>query len=238
MTQTTQSFLSLEPAITRAVRSVACFTIVLVIASGVSANQQSASNAAPAPAVPPILDAFATHDVVMISDPHGRAQMQSFLLALIRDSRFPAAVQDVVIEAGNSRYQDIVDRFVRGDAVNETTLRKAWDDTTVPNALGTETEELIGAVRDVNSALPPERRLRILLGDPPIDWDNITSREDYLRWLELRDSYPADVIRRQVVERGRKALVIYGQMHAQRKQALSNYDMSARQSQTIASLLA
>jgi hypothetical protein len=195
--------------------------------------------AAPVPlgAVAAILDAFVTHDVVMLPDPHGRQQMQGFVLSVIRDRRFAGLAQDVVVEGGSARYQDIVDKFVRGDAVDEQALRRAWDDTTVPNAIGPETEELVRAVRQVNSAAPAERQLRVLLGDPPIDWDNITSRDDLFRWVELRDTYPADLIRRQVLERGRKALVLYGQMHAQRRQALSNYDMSARQSQTVASLL-
>jgi hypothetical protein len=222
----------------RALRIGLCCLIVVVTGSAPTAGQQGAASPAPSAPVPVILEAFATHDIVMLSDPHGRQQMQSFVLALIRDPRLSERAQDIVVEGGNARYQDIVDRFVRGESVDAKVLRKAWEDTTVPNAIGHETEEFIRAVRQVNGAASPERRLRVLLGDPPIDWDNITSREDHFGWIELRDSHPADLIRRQVLERERKALVIYGQMHAQRRQALSNYEMSARQSQTIASLLA
>ena len=45
------------------------------------------------------------------------------------------------------------------------------------------------------------------------------------------------MIRRQVLDRGRHALVIYGQGHLQRRQIASNYDMSTWQSQTVLSLL-
>ena len=55
--------------------------------------------------------------------------------------------------------------------------------------------------------------------------------------MEFRDSYPADVVRRQVVDRGRRALVVYGQGHLQRRQVASNYDMSTWQAQTVVSLL-
>jgi hypothetical protein len=79
--------------------------------------------------------------------------------------------------------------------------------------------------------------LRVIAGDPPIDWDHITSDADHRRWIELRDTYPADLIRRQVLDRGRRALVVYGQMHLQRRQIASNYDMSTWESQTIVSLL-
>ena len=70
------------------------------------------------------------------------------------------------------------------------------------SALDVQTEELIRAVRAVNASLTEARRLRVIAGDPPIDWDNIASRRDHARWIELRDSYPADLIRRHVLDRG------------------------------------
>ena len=105
------------------------------------------------------------------------------------------------------------------------------------NSLGLQAEELIRAVRTVNASLSEARRLRVVAGDPPIDWDNITSGQDGRRWIELRDSYPADLVRRQVLDRGRRALVVYGQGHLQRRQMVANYDMSTWQAQTIVSLL-
>ncbi len=203
-------------------------------------------NTAPPPAVRPaipvaaadaIIDAFRTHDIVTLSDPHGRAQMQSFLLTLLRDARLPGLVNDIVLEAASARYQDALDRFVRGDPMPEEMVRGAWEDTTQPQTTGVYSAELIGAVRTINAALPRDRQMRVLAGDPPIDWTHVTSREDHFRWIELRDSYPADLIRRQVLERGRRALVVYGQMHTQRKQLASNYNMSVWQSQTLVSLL-
>ena len=116
-------------------------------------------------------------------------------------------------------------------------LRRAWEDHTVANSLGVQAEELIRAVRTVNASLSNTRRLRVIAGDPPIDWDNITSGPDGRRWIELRDSYPADLIRRQVLDRGRRALVVYGQGHLQRRQIAANYDMSTWQAQTVVSLL-
>jgi len=140
------------------------------------------------------------------------------------------------METLSARYQDAVDRYVRGDDVPRATLRHAWEDHTVANSTGLQAEEMIEAVRTLNRATP-NHRLRVVAGDPPIDWENITSVEDHRRWIDLRDSYPADVIRHQVLERGRKALVVYGQGHLQRRQIASNYDMSLWQEQTVVSLL-
>jgi hypothetical protein len=184
-----------------------------------------------------ILDAFKTHEIVTLTDPHGNVQVQAFILELIRDPRFRQSVNDVVIETASARYQDAIDRYVRGDDVPRSSLRKAWEDHTVANSLGVQAEEVITAVRTVNASAGETGRLRIIAGDPPIDWDNIISPRDHSRWIEFRDSYPADLIGRQVLDRGRRALVIYGQGHLQRRQIMSNYDMTTWQAQTVVSLL-
>jgi hypothetical protein len=60
---------------------------------------------------------------------------------------------------------------------------------------------------------------------------------DIGKWTVLRDSYPADLIRREVIVRGRRALVVYGHLHFPRTEMLSNYDTSNWQAQTMTSLL-
>jgi hypothetical protein len=90
----------------------------------------------------------------------------------------------------------------RGNSAVATTV---WDRPII--------DDFLYAVRDRNRSLPRERRLRILLGDPPIDWRAITSADDYRKVLLRRDSHPADLIRREVLAKGRRALVIYGDGH-------------------------
>lgn len=215
------------------------FVVLLLVSRAPSAATQSAP---PQPATPvdpigAIIEAFRTHNIVTLTDPHGNVQVQAFLLSLVRDPRFPEAVNDIVIETASARYQDAIDRFIRGDDVERAVLRKAWEDHTVAHNLGVHAEELIRAVRTVNASLSEAKRLRVLAGDPPIDWNNITPG-DGRRWIELRDSYPADLVRRQVLDRGRRALVVYGQGgHLQRRQIVANYDMSTWQAQTVVSLL-
>jgi hypothetical protein len=62
-------------------------------------------------------------------------QVQTFLLSLVRDPRFPDAANDIVIETASARYQDAIDRFVRGDDVAPGVLQKAWEDHTVAHSL-------------------------------------------------------------------------------------------------------
>ena len=54
----------------------------------------AAQNAPPYAAIPvdpiaAIVEAFRTHNVVTLTDPHGNVQIQSFLLSLVRDRRIP-----------------------------------------------------------------------------------------------------------------------------------------------------
>src|SRR5262249_40642164 len=83
------------------------------------------------------------------------------------------------------------------------------------------------AVRQLNASLPPEHQLRVLLGDPPINWDQVHTRDDFMRWLALRDTFPADLIKREVLGKDRRALVVFGNMHLQRKQLAANYEAVA-----------
>ena len=212
--------------------------VIAIVNVSVTAAQSSARRQpAPVEAIGAILDAFRTHDIVALPDPHGNVQVQAFLMTLIRDSRFSAMANDIVIETASARYQDAIDRFVRGDDVQHDELRKAWEEHTMPTIIGVQVEEMIRAVRVINESLSHTRKLRVIAGDPPIDWDNMTDGQDHRRWVELRDAYPTDLIRRQVLDRGRRALIVYGQGHLQRRNIVSNYDMSTWQSQTVISLL-
>jgi erythromycin esterase-like protein len=81
-----------------------------VLATACSPARRRTRLASPAVRVDPIsaiIDAFAMHPVVALGEgPHGNEQGHAFRLALIRDPRFAARVNDIVIESGSARYQD------------------------------------------------------------------------------------------------------------------------------------
>lgn len=183
-----------------------------------------AQGAAPKPAVPldpidGIVAAFKTHRVVALGEGnHTNEQGHAVRLALIRDPRFANVANDIVVEFGNSLYQDVMDRFVRGEDVPQNTLKQVWQNTTQATALWDVPiyEEFFRAVRDVNAKLPGKRQLRVLLGDPPIDWDQVQTVDD-LRKVRRVDSVPAGIIEREVIAKKRRALVIYGDQHYVRR---------------------
>ena len=170
---------------------------------------------APLDAIATILDAFRTHPVVGIEEEHTDEGSHAFRLSLIRDPRFPVVVNDILVEFGNSRYQDIVDRFIGGGQVADEDLKKVWQNTTQAHTIWDRPiyEEFYRAVRAINATLPQGRRLRVLLGDSPFDWDAVRTADDLRGRSFARSKHPADILVREVLPKGRRALVIYGALH-------------------------
>jgi hypothetical protein len=210
------------------------------LAIGLAAAQVDARQRPPTPvnAIDGILAAFETHAIVALPDAHGSDLAHAFLLSLVRDLRFGRTVDDIVVEFGNARYQDVADRFVRGENVSDDSLRLVWRNHTQPSISAdfTHHEEFFRAVRAVN-ATAGARTLRVLLGDPPIDWSAIRDRADHFKWVEMRDAYPAAVLQTEVIAKRRRALLVYGTGHLQRRNVVANFDMDNWRSQTIVSLV-
>jgi hypothetical protein len=213
--------------------------LVLAIATGVAGAQPDVQRPAPVNAIDGILAAFETHTIVAMPDAHGSDQVHAFLLSLVRDPRFVRTVDDIVVEFGNARYQDVADRFVRGDEVPYDSLRLVWRNNTQPSISAdfTHYEEVFRTARTVNATAGSGRTLRVLLGDPPIDWDAVRNRDDHFRWVELREAYPAAVLQTEVIAKKRRALLVYGTGHLQRKNVMSNFEMEDWRAQTIVSLV-
>jgi hypothetical protein len=171
------------------------------------------------PAVPTepiraVLEAFRDHPIVALGEgAHGNEQGHAVRLALIRHPMFAATVNDIVVEFGNALFQNVIDRFIAGEDVPYAVLRQVWENTTQPHDVWDKPiyEELFREVRRINRGVPRDRQVRVLLGDPPIDWNRVKTAKDLEGWD--RDGHAAQVIRREVLDRGRRALIVYGDLH-------------------------
>ncbi|MEV5894907.1 hypothetical protein [Nonomuraea fuscirosea] len=164
-----------------------------------------------------VLAAFEHHRLVAIGESHGQQEPGDAQQLLPADPRLPQVVGDIVVESGNALYQPIVDRFVAGAAVDDHVLRQVWRNTTQsPGAAGDQPirEQLFRTVRAVNWTLPARRRIRVLLGDPPIDWSRITTQAQADVFLAQRDTHMASLVKREVLAKKRRALICYGSAHA------------------------
>ena len=210
----------------RMLRNARCGTLLLSLASvlllaqpcraQVSASHpvNDTQNATSEPAIPAILKAFETFEVVAMPAAHGQKDMDELILSLIRDPRFPGLVNDIVVECGNMRYQPILDRYIAGENVPFTEVQHVWRDTTVQQMCGASGfyEQLYPLVRSLNQRLPATNRLRIVAADPPIDWSKIQSYQDLTPFFD-RDGSIASVMETEVLSKHRKALMLFGVFH-------------------------
>jgi hypothetical protein len=202
--------------VARIVLTAACLLCCPLASAQTPPASQSPPLKPPAvqPAIDGILSAFKDRPLVGMSDAHGLAQQQDFYAALLRDPRFAREVGNVVVEFGTASHQAIIDRYVAGEDVPYTELRKVWSDAVGWNPTVTYIgfANVFATARAVNLTLPPAQRIRVWLGDPPIDWSTATER-DARAALRNRDTHAADVIVANILSRNRKALVIYGGAH-------------------------
>jgi hypothetical protein len=189
----------------------------------------------PVDAADGIFQAFASYPLVAVGEIHGWAREHAFLRSLIRDPRFSADVNDVVVEFGNARYQGLVDRYVLdGQTIPLKRLQQAWMMTTQRPTGAWEDpiyRRFYIALHNLNLTLLPQRRVRLVLGDPPIDWRRIKHwncppvRSDCFDfWMSRRDVDFAAVVEREVLDKGRRALVVAGDFHVLHRAPASDGD--------------
>jgi hypothetical protein len=194
---------------------------VLLGGDGSTGAAADGAGARPAPrpvaAVPAIVDAFRDHPVVAIGESHDLAEAGELYRALVRSRRFAAAVDAVVVEFGNARSQAVVDRYVADDDVPLRRLRKVWRDTTQVGSWDAPMyAAFFAAVRRANEDAPPSERLRVLLGDPSIDWSRVHRRSQWDAVARRRERFMARLIEHEVLAKGGTALVIAGLAHVAR----------------------
>ena len=186
------------------------------------------ASAAPPPkvtsAVEGIIAAFKDHSIVAIGEWHGLAQEHDLYAALLRDPRFAKQVGNIVLETGSETQQPVADRYVNGETVPYGELRKVWTEVVgwVPTVTALGSVNVYATAREINKTLPPDQRIKVWLGEPPIDWSQIKTKADWMPLNRQRDSHAAELIEREILSKGKKALVIYGAGHLGRYPGYDN----------------
>jgi hypothetical protein len=157
--------------------------------------------------------------LVALGERHQLQEFHDFLTALLFHPDLPEPLTDIVVEFGNARHQEVADRFVMdGQPVANSDLQQIWRHTIGGGVLWDAPvyAQFFRTVRAINKARPPRRRLRVLLGDPPFDHTRIRGVADkgyVLNTVKQRDAHFAAVVEREVLARGRRALLIAGSGH-------------------------
>ena len=168
-------------------------------------------NPKPEDATRAILAAFDKYEVVGMDAAHGNKDLDDLILHVIRDPAFPGKANDIVVECGNSLYQGVLDRYIAGDDVSLSEVQQVWRNTTQSMcSVSGFYEILFPLVRRINQKLSPVKKLRVLAGDPPLDWNKVKEQSEVM--LD-RDANVASVMEKEVLSKHRRALMLFGTFH-------------------------
>jgi hypothetical protein len=165
-----------------------------------------------------MIEAIDTHQVVLFGEAHGNKQEYEWLCSLVKNRQFAERVDDIVVEFGNSLYQNSVDRYITGEAVPLDQVQKAWRN--MVGSFGPPSpvyEWFYKAVRESNLQHRGGHKIRVVLGDPYGDWNKINDAEDLGPYLAHREEWYAQVVKDEVLVKHRRALLIMGEGHFLRR---------------------
>jgi hypothetical protein len=157
--------------------------------------------------------------MLALGERHWSTVEHTFIKGLLLNSHFHDVFPVIIVEFGNALYQDVADRYVSGQVVPAQQLEEVWRNTTVPMAWDSPLyADFFSLVRAANKSLPVGKKIRVLLGDPPIDWSNVNSVETFKPYMD-RDSFYADLMVRDC--KSERCLLICGTNHFYWKDPLS-----------------
>jgi len=162
-----------------------------------------------------VINLFDKYPVVALSEAHRLQEEHDFIDRLLKDTAFPEKVNDIVIEWGNSRYQKVLDKYIVGENIDISDLRKVWRDTGFSSWTWDAPvyEKLFKTVREINEKLPAAKKIRVIAGDVPVDWTKSAKQINEIQEKYPRDKHFADIIEKEVFSKNRKALIVMGMGH-------------------------
>jgi C-terminal processing protease CtpA/Prc len=162
-----------------------------------------------------VVNALKSKWVVAIGENHAHVEFHEALRNILSDPKVQSLVNDIVVEFGNSLYQDSVDRYVGGEEVPFDSIKLAWRNTIVsPNTVWDSPvyEQFFKHVRTVNKNRTDGRSYRIVLADTPVDWSKVKTIDD-LRPFFDRSGHIAKTTAKEVLDKGRRAILVAGGTH-------------------------
>lgn len=150
---------------------------------------------------------------------HQAKEPHQFLQRLLGDKAIQKTVDVVIVEFAATKHQSVLDAYIGGEDVPFSELSRVWRDTgQSPHAPWDSPlyYDLLKVIREGNLALSPGERVRVVAGDPPIDWTKIRTGEDYRKSRIPRDPFVASLAIEQAFHLGKKVLIIFGGAHLPR----------------------
>lgn len=138
-------------------------------------------------------------DVVALGEMHERRIDSDLRIALVRHPDFAKKVRTIVVEFASTTEQATLDRYIGGENVPRAQFERVWKTIQFGGLVSDNPmyTDFLAAVREVNSRLPADARIRVFGGE-----DN-----------RNRDAAGVAILKEQALQKRGKALVIYGHAH-------------------------
>jgi hypothetical protein len=114
-----------------------------------------------------LIAAFDQADILALGEAHDRKADSDLRIALVRHPDFAKTARCIVVEFASTSEQSTLARYIRGEDVPRAQLERVWKTTTqAVNGVWASPiyADFFAAVRDVNSKLPADGRIRVLGG--------------------------------------------------------------------------
>ncbi len=164
-----------------------------------------------------MIETFQHYNIIGLGEGlHGLENSHRFFQMLFDNKKIQSLINFIIVEFANTDYQDIIDKFIFGENVEIQDIRKIWREST--QCIGSFGEapvylNLLKKIRNINLTLPNDKKIRVLGGDPSIDWNTIHNLDDYRKKIELRKIFPAHLAMKYGVLGNQKVLFIYSGLH-------------------------
>lgn len=137
-----------------------------------------------------VMEAFKTHQLVVMGEVHNRPAYWAFNSALVRDPAFAQAVGTIYMEMP-SNHQANIDRFLAQNTCEKELVVRMLRDFFELGWPCKPTLDFFVAVWEVNQSLPVDKKLRIRLVDMQRPWEKIEKRQDWRAYDVDRDEFMA-----------------------------------------------
>jgi hypothetical protein len=192
---------------------------LLAVGVGIGAGDAAVEDS-PADPIDYIRHSLQAYPIVCLGEGgHQAKEPHQFLRRILSDESILKTVDVVIVEFAATRHQSVLDAYIRGEDVPFSELSKVWRDTgQSPHAPWDSPlyHELLKTIREGNLTLSPDERVRVVAGDPPIDWERIKTKEEYSKSRIPRDPFVASLAMEQAFHLGKRVLIIFGGAHLPR----------------------
>jgi hypothetical protein len=165
-----------------------------------------------------ILALWQDTDLVCLGETHGSVLDEAMREALVAHPRFADTVEVIVVEFASPLHQAMLDRLViEGEPLSRDQLRPIWRDAGLGEVWELPLyEAFFRAVARRNAGLPRGERVPVVGAALPVDWQRVRAPEDLAHWGDRTEHFEA-VLRREILDAGRKGLALFGTAHCGRR---------------------